>query len=149
MKTLVTYGIILMITLPRMGAVEQQDDNRADYQRLEQTDDKAERMISQLEDIEIDDVSFEKLSVAEAIGYLNKKVVGENGGGVINLVIRGADEPKSVGITRKNLTFAKAVDEICRQSGRVWKIEFNEATGAPILVIKNKNGQQAVGERRR
>ena len=109
---------------------------------MEQADDKAKRVIDQLENIEIDDVSFEKLSAAAAMGYLTKKVVGEKGGGVINFVIKGADQAKIVGITRKRLTFAQAVDEICRQSGRVWMIDFNETSGAPILVIKNKKGQQ-------
>jgi len=114
-----------------------------------QADAKAKRVIAQLEKIEIDDVSFEKLSASEAMDYLTKKVVGVKGGGAINFVIRGADEEKKVGIKRKSLNFAQAVDDICVQSGRLWKIDFNEVSGAPILVITIKNGQQAVTPNRR
>ncbi len=113
------------------------------YQRLEQIDDKAKRVIAQLENIEIQDISFEKLTAAEAMGYITKKVVGEKSGGVINFVIRGADQAKKVEITRKNLTYAQAVDEICSQSGSVWMIDFNETSDAPVLVIK-KDLQKAV-----
>jgi capsular polysaccharide biosynthesis protein len=125
-----------------MAAEELKDGDRAGYQRLEQTDDKAQRVIAQLEKIKITDISFEKLTANEAMDYLTKKVVGEKGGGVINFVIRGDDQAKQVGITSKSQTFAQAVDEICRQSGRMWMIDFNEASGAPVLVIKKKNGQQ-------
>jgi hypothetical protein len=127
-------------TLPRVGALDPQGNSATQYHRLRQADAKAKRVISQLEKIEIDDVSFEKLSTSEALGYLTKKVVGAKGGGVINFVIRGADGEKKVGIKRKSLNFAQAVDEICIQSGRVWKIDFNEVSGAPILVITIKNG---------
>ena len=144
MKTFATYCIVLMFTLPRLGAEEPKAGERTNYQRLEEADDKAKRVIAQLENIKVDDVSFEKLTATEAMSYLTKKVVGNKGGDVINFVIRGADSAQRVGITSKSLTFAQAVDEICRQSGRVWMIDFNEASGAPILVLKNKNGQQAV-----
>ena len=137
-----TCCLVLLLTLPRLGAEETTDHARATYQRLEQTDDKAKRVIDRLEDIKIDEVSFENLTAAEAVGYLTQRVVGDKGGGLINFVIRGADQAKRVGITSGSLTFAKAVDEICRQSGRVWMIDFNETSGAPVLVIKNKNSQQ-------
>ena len=145
MKNLVIYSLVMLLALLRIDAAVEQDDNRANYQRLERADDKAKNVIAQLEMIEIADVSFEKLSVAAAMSYLNKRVVGEKGGGVINFVIRGNDEVKSIAITRGSLTFAKAVDEICRQGGRVWMIDFNDASGAPILVIKNKDGLQGTG----
>ena len=141
MKTLVTWCIALIFTLPLVGAVETKGDGDVKYQRLVQTDDKAKRVIAQLENIEIKDISFEKLSAAEAMGYLTKKVVGKKAGGVINFVIRGADQARRAGITSKSLTYAQAVDEICRQSGRVWMIDFNETSDAPVLVIK-KDGQQ-------
>ncbi len=131
---------------PQPEAEEPKDDARANDQRLEQTDDKAKRVIAQLENIEVDDVSFEKLTTAEAMGYLTKKVVGNKGGGVIHFVIRGADQAKRVGITSKSLTFAKAVDEICRQSGRVWRIDFNETSGAPFLVFINKKDPSGPGK---
>ncbi len=139
MKTFAIYCIVLMLTLPRLGAEVPKNDDRSNYQRLAQSDDKAKRVIAQLEDIKIADVSFEKLTATEAMGYLTKKVVGNKGGGVINFVVRGADQAKRVGITSKSLTFAQAVDEVCRQSGRVWMIDFNETSGAPILVIKQFN----------
>jgi hypothetical protein len=142
MKTFATYWIVLMLTVPRLGAEVPKNDDRADNPRLEQTDDKTKRVIAQLEGIKIDNVSFEKLTTSEAMDYLTQKVVGEKGGGVINFVIRGGDLAHRIGIKRKGLNFAQAVDEICRQSGRVWMIDFNEASGAPVLIIKNKKGQQ-------
>ena len=142
MKTFATYCIALMLTLPRLEAEVPKDDDRAHNPRLEQTDDKTKRVIAQLEGIKIDDVSFEQLATAEAMGYLTKRVVGEKGGGVINFVIRGADQTKRIGIKSKSLNFAQAVDEICRQSGSVWMIDFSETSDAPVLVIKKKNGQQ-------
>ena len=126
--------------MPQVGAVEPQGNSVAQYHRLGQADSKAKRVIAQLERIKIDDVSFEKLSTTEALDYITKKVVGAKGGGVINFAIKGADEEKKVGIKRKSLNFAQAVDEICIQSGRVWKINFDEISDAPILVITIKNG---------
>ena len=67
--------------MPRLGAEEPTDHARATYQRLEQTDDKAKRVIDRLEDIKIDEVSFENLTAAEAVGYLTQRVVGEKVGG--------------------------------------------------------------------
>lgn len=149
MKTLVTYCIALILSSPRVGALETKGDNGVKHQRLVQADDKVMRVIAKLENIEIVDISFEKLTAAEAMNYLTKKVVGEKGGGVINFVIRGVDQAKKVGITRKSLTYAQAVDEICSQSGKVWMIEYNEPSGTPVLIIKNKNAQQAVDGNRR
>jgi hypothetical protein len=148
MKTFCTYCIVLVLTLPRLGAEVLKNADRADNPRLEQTDDKTKRVIAQLEGIKIDDVSFDQLTTSEAMSYLTKKIVGEKGGGVINFVIRGDDDAHRIGIKLKGLNFAQAVDEICRQSGKVWLIDFNEISGAPVLVIKNKNGQQAAPRNR-
>lgn len=114
MKTFANYCIVLMLTLPRLGAEVPKNDDRAYNPRLEQTDDKAKRVIAQLEGIKIDDVSFERLTTSDAMGYLNKKIVGEKGGGAINFVIRGSDEAHKIVIKIKGLNFAQAVDEICR-----------------------------------
>ena len=148
MNNFATYCIVLILTLPRLGAEAPKTDDRADNPRLEQTDDKTKRVIAQLESIKIDDISFDHLTTSEAMGYLTKKIVGEKGGGVINFVIRGSDEAHRIGIKPKGLNFAQAVDEICRQSENVWMIDFNEISGAPVLVIKNKNGQQAAPRNR-
>ena len=44
-KALATCCLVLLLTLPRLGAEEPTDHARATYQRLEQTDDKAKRVI--------------------------------------------------------------------------------------------------------
>lgn len=127
--------------------MEHEDAGVAAYPWLEATGDHAKRVIETLERIRIDDISFKRLTPAEAIAYLTGKVAGEKGGGVINFVVRGAEPDKKVGITGRTLNFAQAVDEICGQAGRVWTIDFNEKSGTPILVIKTQKSQKGPGGR--
>lgn len=131
--------VVLEITFSRVEAGDLPPGDKAKYHQLLSTNGKAEQVISQLEKIQIDEITFEKLSAAEALKYITKRIVPNQGGGVINSVIRGADETKNVGIRSKRMNFAQAVDEICVQSGRVWSIDFNEVSGVPILVLSMKS----------
>jgi hypothetical protein len=140
MKTIASYCFVLMCISLRMSAGQMPKDDRADHPRVEQQDDKVKRVIAQLEGIKIDDVAFAQLTTSQAMNYLTKEIVGENGGGVIHFVIRGADQTHKITIKRKNLNFAQAIDDICRQTGRVWMIDFDDRSGRPVLVIKDKNG---------
>lgn len=119
-------------------------DNEPGYLRLKEKGEKENGVVAQLEKIRIENVSIQGLSVSEAFEYLRKKVVGDKEGGVINLVIRGSDRNnRKSTIRKKNMTYAEAVDAICVQTGWSWGIDFNELSGAPILVLtKTNNGQQ-------
>ena len=145
MKTLAICLIALVSVLPKSDAAEQEGAEGVKYQCLAQTDDKAKRWITVLEGVEIENVSFENLTLEEAISYINNKTLGGKEGGFINLIIREPVKEKNITIKGDALTYAKAVDEICIQSGRSWQIEINDISGAPILVITQK-GQQGGAE---
>ena len=90
-------------------------------------------------------VSVEGVSAGEALAYLNDKVVGDQGGGVINFVIRGREvSDKSVTLKADKMNYAQAVDEICAQTGRQWQIEVDESSGVPVLVLTFRNNHQPV-----
>ncbi len=153
MKTPLVGLLVASFLMPGVGGNEIPSDEAAEYRRLVPGDEKAHQVIAVLEKILIDDISFHDLSVFDALNYLNRKVVGEMGGGGINFVIRPGerrdagreDEEGRIGITRMTMSFAHAVDEICVQAGMEWNIEFNEIGGAPILVLGTRNEGQHGG----
>jgi hypothetical protein len=144
MKTLVHYGLVICLLIPHLQASDTPAKDKVEYRRLEKTNERARGVVEQLETIKLQDVAIAALPPSAALGVLRGKVLGEKGGGVINLVIRGSEEGLRVTIKADKTTYSQVIDDICAQTGQVWSIEFNEATGAPILVIKKKKeGQQA------
>jgi hypothetical protein len=141
MKTLIHCGLTFSLLIAHLVADDSPAKEKVQYRRLESTDDKARGVVRQLQAIKIHGVVMDNLAPSAALEALRKKVVGDEGGAVINFVIRGSEQGQKVNINADKMTYPQAIDEICAQTGRAWKIEFNDKPGTPILVIKNGNGK--------
>ena len=138
------FAALLLVT--PLAAADKAADGKGKYSKLKAADKKEREIIENMEGIKIDGVEILDLTASEALYYLRVKVVGEEGGGIINTVIRGAEKGrKKATIKKESVSFARAVDEICVQTGWQWAIDFNEISGTPILVLTNNNDQQDVG----
>ena len=147
MKTLLYCILALSFMMPVADADPKAPKLEDKYRFLKSVDEKERGVIAQLEKINIENVAIRDLKPSEALNYLRRKIVGDKGGGVINLVIRGSQAAeKKITIQKEGMNYAEAVDAICEQVGWSWKIAFNESSGAPILVLTTKsNGQQGAG----
>ena len=144
MKAYLGCVLVLSLNLAAIHAEERSGKTVDAYRQLKQGDKKAQSVIARLEKIKIGNVSIEGLSADRALEYLRDKVVGGKGGGVINFVIRGVETSNSkVTLQADKMNYAKAVDEICAQTGRQWHIDVDESSGVPLLVLTWRNGQPA------
>ena len=147
MKKPLYYILALLFLMPVIDATPKAPKLVEKYQGLGSADKKERVVIAQLEKISIEKLAIRDLTPHEALDYLRKKIVGNKGGTVINLVIRGSQAAeKKIAIKKEEMNYAEAVDEICKQVGWRWEIDFNESSGAPILVLTTKrNVQQGAG----
>ncbi len=102
------------------------------YERLIETTEEAQAVIEQLEQIQLENLSLAEIDAHEAIGIANLQA-----GRAINFVVR-IKNPKPVTFSANNLAFTTAIDEICKQADAEWKIDFNETTQSPVLIVTLK-----------
>ena len=147
MKILLHFGFTFGLIVSCLYAGAPHIGEQIGYRNLEKTDAEAARVVQRMESFEIRGVAIIGEDVIDALEALRIKAVGDKRAGVINYLIRGSLDGQKVTIKADKIIYAKAIDEICRQTGRVWTIEFIDRLGGPSLVIKQATkqdkGQQA------
>lgn len=138
MNAFISYALSLTFLISDLHAGDTAAEAKVEYRRLTTANDRERRIVEQLQAIQLEGVSITGLTPSAAIGALREKVLGAKGGGVINFTIRGSEAGQQVTIQKDKMTYAEAIDQICTQTGRMWRIEIDEQTGTATLVLKNQ-----------
>lgn len=125
-------------------------------------------LVSKLDRVILDDVKIVDLPIGEAVTELQKLgVKGSTASGVINVVVRapetaegdprgnsdeddpfaGAEQPEpyypeTVSLTADSISFAAAIDELCKRAGYIWSVDMPKPTMPCLNLRPNPSGQQ-------
>ncbi len=162
MKALLSIGLACSLAVSA-GADEKKFEAIAvDYAALAD-------LVSKLDQLILEDVRIVDLPIGEAVSKLQRLgVKGSKASGVINVVVRapevaqidhpeqaaeddpfaGAENskhsyPETVSLTADSISFAAAVDELCKRAGYIWSVDLPEPTMPYLTLRPNPNGQQA------
>lgn len=138
MNAFISYALSLTFLISDLHAGDAAAEAKVEYRRLTIANDRERRIVEQLQAIQLEGVSITSLAPSAALGALREKVLGAKGGSVINFTIRGSEAGQQVTIQKDKITYAEAIDQICTQTGRMWRIEIDEQTGKATLVLKNQ-----------
>ena len=110
------------------------------------------KLVDRLDAIILKDVNFKDVEFLEAMDQLQKRGSrdpknsrgGTGGTGVINFFVRknrtdGEEKPEpKVSLSEKSISFAAAVDAICREAGYRWRVDLSK--GVPYMHIEGDPG---------
>lgn len=163
MNALLSIGLTCALALSARADEKKFEAIALDYAGLADLVAKLDKLI--LEDVRIVDVP-----IGEAVSELQKLgVKGSKASGVINFVVRPLEDPKddppgeggkddpfaggeesqiyypeTVSLTSASISFAAAVDEICKRAGYIWSVDISKPTMPYLILRPNPNGQQGV-----
>lgn len=136
--TVVVVPFALMLPFAKMvKAMETSDeasninDYRVKYPQLMECDEAMCSAIRMLQDLTIKNLVLEDIPAHEAIGDLNRAAKTP-----ISFVVRIKREPAPVSLSRAEINYVQAVDEICRKANMQWKLEFDGETQRPVLIVR-------------
>ena len=125
-------------------------------------------LVAKLDQIVLEDVKIVELPIGEAISELQQLgVKGRKASGIINFVVRppkGATEdplrqgdaddpfagaehhepyyPDTVSLTANSISFAAAVDELCKRAGYIWSVDLSKPHLPYLNIRPNPSGQR-------
>lgn len=125
-------------------------------------------LVAKLDLLVLEDVRIVDLPIGEAISKLQQLgIKGRRASGVINVVVRPPDAanvgrpeqsaaddpfaggerqevhyPETVSLTADSISFAAAVDELCKRAGYIWSVDLPTPTMPYLLLRPNPNGRQ-------
>lgn len=166
MKALLSLGLAGALAVSAEADEKKFEAIALDYAALADLVSKLDRLI-------LDDVRIVDLPIGEAVAALQKLgIKGSKASGVINVVVRapetakdeprghggeddpfaGAEQPtpyypETVSLTADSISFAAAIDELCKRAGYIWSVDLSGPTMPYLNLRPNPSGHQgATGE---